>query len=64
MIIGVVASIALTRALTILVFDVSLTDPLTYVVVAVILMLTALLACYLPARRATKVDPMIALRHE
>jgi len=64
MIIGVVASIALTRALTILVFDVSLTDPLTYVVVAVILMLTALLACYLPARRATKVDPMIALRHD
>ncbi|MEK6322869.1 MAG: ABC transporter permease [Acidobacteriota bacterium] len=63
-ILGVVASIALTRALTSLVFDVSLTDPLTYVVVAVILMLTALLACYLPARRATKVDPMIALRHE
>ena len=63
-IIGVVASIAVTRALTSLVFDVSLTDPLTYVVVAVILMFSALLACYLPARRATKVDPMIALRHD
>jgi putative ABC transport system permease protein len=61
---GVAASLALTRLMKTLLFGVSTTDPLTFGSVALLLAFVALLACWIPARRATKVDPMIALRCE
>jgi putative ABC transport system permease protein len=62
--IGLAGALALTRLMTTLLFEVSPTDPVTFGAVAVSVILAALLACYVPARRATKVDPLIALRHE
>jgi putative ABC transport system permease protein len=61
---GMIAALGLTRWLNTLLFDVEATDPLTYAVIAVLLATAALLACYIPARRAMKVDPLVALRHE
>jgi putative ABC transport system permease protein len=61
---GLFAAWGLTRLIKTLLFDVSVTDPLTFIVIALLLAFVALLACSIPARRAMKVDPMIALRYE
>jgi ABC-type antimicrobial peptide transport system permease subunit len=61
---GLAASLAITRLLASQLFDITPTDPVTFVVVPILLLTVALLACLVPARRATKVDPLSAIRQE
>jgi putative ABC transport system permease protein len=62
--IGLAGSLALTRFLSSLLFGVTATDPITFGAVAILLAVVALAACYLPARRAMRVNPIVALRYE
>jgi putative ABC transport system permease protein len=61
---GLAAALALTRVMKNLLFEVSTTDPATFVLIALLLVVAAMIASYIPARRATKVDPLLAIRNE
>jgi putative ABC transport system permease protein len=63
-VVGVVGALALTRTIKSLLFEVSATDPIVFTSIPLLLVIVSLLACYTPARRATKVDPLDALRDQ
>ena len=63
-VVGIAGALALTRTISSLLFEVSARDPLVFTFIPLLLVIVSLLACYLPARRATKVDPLVALRYE
>jgi len=63
-VVGIAGALALTRTIKSLLFEVSVTDPVVFTAIPVLLVMVSLLACYTPARRATKVDPLVALRDE
>lgn len=62
--VGIIAGLALTQLMRSLLFGVNAADPLTFAGVAILLTVVAIGACYIPARRATHTDPIVALRHE
>jgi len=62
--VGIAGALALTRFLQSLLFEIKPTDPASFLGVSILLAAVVLLGCYIPARRAAKVDPMVALRHE
>jgi putative ABC transport system permease protein len=64
LVLGILGAIALTRVMSSVLYEITPKDPVTFVVVALFLPVVALVACYIPARRATKVDPLVALRYE